>query len=154
MRLIIMRNKLRKERLSDVLPRMGAMQQDQAARNLEDALSKKLLNTVAKKVATHTLKVIREEIAATIKVTVNGKLDVLRKENNDGMKVIRDEIQDHNEKHEKDMVRLMPIIEAYESSKEAVDTAKRGGKVVIWITGAITGIGGAWLILKAIFPWL
>ncbi len=89
------------------------------------------------------LKVLRAEIAFAIKTTVNGKIDDMR-----------DDLKEHNEKHEQDMERLMPIIQAYESSEAALSGAKASGKVLLWIAGFITAIGGAWLILKSIFPWL
>ena len=132
--------KLRKENLSDLIPRMERMQQDAAAKNIEDHLAQKLLNTVAKKVATHTLKVIREEIGDSIKLNVNGKIDAMRKE-----------VSDHNIQNEVYLKRIMPVVEAYEASEVALTGAKTSGKIILWIAGSITAIGSAYLIIKDIF---
>ena len=135
--------KLRKERLSDMLPRMERMQQDQSVRNVEDAIAQKLLNTVAKKVATHTLAVIREEIGDAIKVTVNGKIDSLRKQ-----------IDDHNIQNEVYLKRIMPVVEAYEASEKFAEDAKKSGKNIVkgtmWVAGLITALGSAYLIVRDI----
>jgi len=80
---------------------------------------------------------VREEI----KVTVNGKIDKLDKK-----------IDEHNAKHEADMKRVMPIIEAFELSERRLADAKEGGRAVIYVAGFITAIGGAWLVLKNIWP--
>ena len=89
------------------------------------------------------LKVLRAEIAFAIKTNVNGKIDALRLENE----------QWHMERKE-DLERIMPVVLAYEASEQFAQNAKQSGKVVLWIAGFITAVGGAWLILKSIFPWL
>jgi hypothetical protein len=136
--------KLRKEKLSDMIPRMERIQQVMAARNMEDDLAKKLMNTVAKKVATHTLKVIREEISDAIKVTVNGKIDSLRTE-----------VSDHNIQNEVYLKRIMPVVEAYEASEKFSADAQKSGmfvaKVMGWIVGTIISVGSAYLIIRDIF---
>ena len=86
------------------------------------------------------LSVIREEIAKGIQTHVNGKIDKMQS----GLDV-------HNAKHEKDMERMLPIIEAFEEGQQDLNTAKKGGKVVLWLAGSITAIGGAFLVLRAIF---
>lgn len=86
------------------------------------------------------LSVIREEIAKSIQTHVNGKIDKMQS----GLDV-------HNAKHEKDMERMLPIIEAFEEGQQDLNTAKKGGKVVLWLAGSITAIGGAFLVLRAIF---
>ena len=88
------------------------------------------------------LGVLRAEIAFSIKTTVNGKIDALR-----------GDIQEHNTKHENDMERMMPIILTYEASEAALNTAKTSGKVVLWIAGFITAVGGAVLVIKQLFGW-
>lgn len=82
----------------------------------------------------------KAEIVSTIKETVNGKIDTLTRK-----------VDDHNLSHEKDMRRILPIIEAFEAAERRVDDAKSAGKSVLWISGVITAIGGAYLIIKQIF---
>lgn len=86
------------------------------------------------------LEVMRTEIAFAIKTTVNGKIDNLSSK-----------IDVHNIKHEKDMKRMLPIIEAFEEGQQDLKTAQKGGKAVLWLAGGITAIGGAYLVLRAIF---
>lgn len=78
--------------------------------------------------------------AEAIRVTVNGKIDTL--------KGIMDQ---HNDKHEKDMQRIMPVIEAFEESKQFAKSAKTSGLVILWLAGFITAVGSAFLILRSIF---
>lgn len=86
------------------------------------------------------LEVMRTEIAFSIRTNVNGKID--------GM---RSELSEHNLKHERDMERMMPIIEAFEEGQRDLKTAQKAGKSALWVAGAITAIGGAYLVLRAIF---
>ncbi len=86
------------------------------------------------------LEIIKEQIAFSIKENVNGKIDKIQLE-----------ITDNHEKHRQDMERILPIIEAYEASEQAVNAAKKGGKVVIGIATFISALGGAYLILKQVF---
>jgi hypothetical protein len=87
---------------------------------------------------------IREGVGNAIKVNVNGKIDVLRRE-----------IEEHNKRHEQDMVRILPIIEAYEASERFAEDAKRNGKkaimAVLWTGTFVTAVGGGWLILRQLF---
>lgn len=85
------------------------------------------------------LEVMRTEIAFAVKTTVNGKIDALSLK-----------IDGHNTQHEKDMVRMMPVIEAFEGAQNDLNTAKKGGRVVLWLTATITSIGGAYLVIKQI----
>ncbi len=86
------------------------------------------------------LEVLRTEIAFAVKMNVNGKIDGMRAE-----------LTDYNLKHEKDMKRMMPIIEKFEEAAQDIVTAKKGGKFVLWLSASITAIGGAYLVLRAIF---
>ena len=113
------------------------------------------------------LEKMRKEISETIGITVNGKIDkineLLQKQNEVvethreerlvQIDDIRRDILFHNEKHDKDMVRIMPVILAFESGQRDLETAKRGGKLVLWLAATITAIGGAILVLKSIFNW-
>ncbi len=65
---------------------------------------------------------------------VNGKIDDLSRK-----------MDENHEKHRDDMQRILPVVEAYEA-------AQGGGKAIMWTGGAITVLGGAWLVLKQIFP--
>lgn len=82
---------------------------------------------------------VKEEIAKGIQKNVNGRIDAMRKD-----------LVAHNEQHEKDMRRALPVIEAYEKAKEDVETAKKGGRAVLWVAAMITAIGGAYLVLRMI----
>ena len=114
--------KLRKEKLSDMLPRMEALQQAYATLNAEIP------------------QMIRDEVAKGIKFNVNGKIDTLLLENE----------QWHKERKE-DMERIMPVVLAFEESVQFAQNARSSGKVILWIAGAITGIGSAYLIFMRIF---
>ncbi len=82
------------------------------------------------------IKQIQETIEVTVTKVVNGKIDK-----------ISEKIDSHNVKHEADMVRILPVLEAYE-------TAQTSGKLLMKVGGGITVVGGAWLVLKSIFPSL
>ena len=120
-----MAKKLRKENASDIIPRLEALQQAYATLNAEIP------------------QMIRDEVAKGIKLNVNGKIDTLILENE----------QWHKERKE-DMERIMPVVLAFEESVQFAQNARSSGKVILWIAGAITALGSAWLILKSIFPWL
>ncbi len=77
---------------------------------------------------------VLEQIRTTIKETVNGKIDAMR-----------DDLNTHNAKHEGDMERIMPIIEAYE-------TAQGAGRIAMKSISILTAIGGAWLVVRSIWP--
>jgi hypothetical protein len=117
-----------------------AIQHDQARRNVEEAIKDKDTLALAQKLATFNLEQIREEIANGIKLNVNGKIDKLSSE-----------INDHNKIHEDDMKRVLPVIEAYEEGQRDLNTAKKAGRGVLWVSAAVTGIGGAYLVLLQIF---
>lgn len=84
--------------------------------------------------------VLSEAFSKAIKTTVNGKIDK-----------IDEKIDTHNTKHEKDMVRIMPVIEAYESAKADVATATKGGKLVLRLGATVTALGGVYLVMRMIF---
>lgn len=86
------------------------------------------------------LEVLRTEIAFAIKMNVNGKIDA-----------ISGKLDDHNVKHEKDMERMMPIIEKFEAAVQDVESAKRVGRLGLWLAGSVTVVGGAYLVLRQIF---
>ena len=88
------------------------------------------------------MKLMKEEITTTIQVVVNGKIDA-----------IQQCLNKHNEKHEQDMQRILPSLEYIENQIQIVDDAKSSGKAVLWISGFITAIGSAFLILKTIFKF-
>ena len=100
---------------------------------------------------TEFMDVIQAGVSSTIRTTVNGRIEKLREENNDGMDTIKREIADHNQKHEADMQEIKPILVSYKKAKADVDTAVRGGRTVIWLAATVTAIGGAYLVLRMIF---
>ena len=79
---------------------------------------------------------LKDDVAKTIQVTVNGKIDK-----------ITQEILYHNQRHEKDMVRILPVIEAFEEAQNDIRVAKKGGKMVLWLAATVTALGGAVLII-------
>lgn len=83
---------------------------------------------------------IVEAVADSVKLNVNGKIDAMR-----------GEIRAHNARHEEDMLKILPIIEAFETSERAVNTAKASGKIILWLAAFITAVGGAYLIVRQIF---
>ena len=115
--------------------RVDALQQDQSERNVtkfsDDILSAKQVKTLAKQVLGETDK----SIAHAVEKYVNG-----------GIREIRAEIKTHNEKHEQDMKRMMPIIEAFEQEKDYREVVQKKGRSVIFWTSIIAGIGGVYLI--------
>lgn len=92
-----------------------------------------------------------KKIQDEIRVTVNGKIDASRKENMEQFSVIQDQILSHNSQHEKDMVRILPVLEAFEQKQRDLDVAERAGKRIFKVLGFITALGGAWLVIKQIF---
>ena len=86
------------------------------------------------------LKDNRESTAKAIQITVNGKIDK-----------IRERLDAHCEKQERDWDRIMPVVVAFETTNRALDDAKTSGKVILWVTGFITAVGGAWLVCRSIF---
>ena len=83
---------------------------------------------------------VETAVVKTIDKTVNGKIDELRFN-----------LNEHNRKHEKDMDRILPVIEAFERGKRDLETATRGGRIVLWLAATVTAIGGSWLVIRAIF---
>lgn len=80
---------------------------------------------------------ILQTIRDTIKETVNGKIDS-----------IEEKLDEHNEKHEADMVIInkhleetRPIIEAYRGFNTA-------GNLIKWLAGVGTAIGVLWIIVR------
>lgn len=94
---------------------------------------------------------IEASIADGIKTHVNGKIETLRQENNVGMKKISDEITAHNTKHEADMIRILPALEAYEKGEQFTQSAKTSGRIILWTSGFITAVGAAYLMLIKVF---
>lgn len=86
------------------------------------------------------LEVIRAEIATAIGINVNGKIDKMQRC-----------LDTHNLKHEQDMERMMPIIEAFEEGQRDLHSAQKAGKGILWISGFITAIGGTYLVIRNIF---
>lgn len=82
-------------------------------------------------------KEVRETVKVAVKETVNGKIDELRRTNDEGMKDINQKIDSHNEKHEKDMAELKPIV-----------TAFHGGKILGEVIKWLASVAIAWVALK------
>ena len=93
------------------------------------------------------LQAIREEIARSIRIEVNGKIDKLQKGMDEHIVVCLPAI----ENHDKVMERITPVLEAFESAQEDLAVAKRGGKLVLWVAATVTAIGGAILIVRQLF---
>lgn len=86
---------------------------------------------------------IDSSVAKGIRFNVNGKIDRMQAG-----------LNEHNVKHEQDMDRMMPVILAFENGQRDLETAKKGGRVVLWIAGTITALGGAYLVLIQILASL
>lgn len=86
---------------------------------------------------------IDSSVAKGISFNVNGKIDRMQAG-----------LNEHNVKHEQDMDRMMPVILAFENGQRDLETAKKGGRVVLWIAGTITALGGAYLVLIQILASL
>ena len=80
---------------------------------------------------------LRSEIHAAVREVVNGKIDTLRAE-----------LQAHNDAHEGDMARMMPIIEEFEANQQRMEDAKSSGKFVLWMASFIIALGGAWIVIE------
>ena len=97
---------------------------------------------------------LKEDVAKTIQVTVNGKVDkmTIRLDETIGtVNNMRQEITMHNEIHGTDMKRILPVLEAFEEGQRDLRSATKAGKIVLWLAATVTAIGGAYLILKQIF---
>ena len=79
-------------------------------------------------------------IESAVSKTVNGKIDKLLAT-----------VQTTADEHRKDMEDVRPIVIAYQTSQRALDDAKAGGRVILWVSGFITAVGGAYLIIMNIF---
>lgn len=116
-------------------------------------------------VAPASMEMMSEEISKAIGQSVNGKInnvhDLLEEQNIvieahhqeriHQIEEVRKEICDHNKKHEKDMERILPVVEAFEEGQRDLASAKKGGKLVLWLAATVTAIGGAILIIRALF---
>lgn len=113
---------------------------------------------------------IEQSIATSIQANVNGKIDSLKdqiakntikmddiKTENNLQTVIIDEMRSNlngsDIRYKASMVRIEPALLAFEQGQRDLATARRGGKAVLWLSAAITAIGGAILILKNLFHW-
>ncbi len=137
---------LRNPNAKDILPRLEKLAQDQTRRNIEYAIDKKHVVQVAKELEATRKEIAlsvertRETIAIAIKDVVNGKIDRLSTK-----------IDEHNAKHEQDMVRIMPALESFEEWQRDKEVAAKSGKIVLWLAAFVTAVGSAWLIIRQIF---
>ncbi len=93
------------------------------------------------KIAQEEMKVcVQETVEQTINRTVNGKIDVIDKK-----------LDAYNLAHEKRFERILPVVEAFEEGQRDLAVAKKGGKLILWLAATITALGGAFLIIRAIF---
>ena len=89
---------------------------------------------------TEFLKSNEQATSVAIDKYVNGKINM-----------IDAKISNHVQEEIDFQQRLMPVIEAYETSQRALHDAQTGGKFVLWLSGSITAIGSAYLIIKHVF---
>lgn len=90
---------------------------------------------------------IQEAIGTCIKTEVNGKIDYLQKGMDEHIKVCLPAIENYVAL----MARITPALEAFETGQRDLASAKKGGKVVLWLAGTVTAIGGAVLVVRQIF---
>lgn len=57
----------------------------------------------------------------------------------------------HAEVSEAYMKRAMPVIEAYEEAQKEIDVSKKYGMRILWLSGAVTAVGSAYMVLHGIF---
>lgn len=91
--------------------------------------------------------VITEAVESAINISVEKAMVHV----NDKIDCIDQKLDIHNAKHEEDMKRILPALEAFETSQRLVLDAKASGRVMAWFGGIIITIGGAYLTLKQIF---
>jgi hypothetical protein len=84
-----------------------------------------------------TLQFIEERIRAAVKETVNGKIDTLKRTNDEGMAAINTKIAEHNSIHEADMKEIKPVI-------QFVSGTKMLGEIIKWIAG----VALAWAAIR------
>lgn len=84
-----------------------------------------------------TLQTIRETIEKTVKVVVNGKIDV-----------ISEKIDIHNEKHEADMAEVRKHIQETKPILEAYRGFNTAGELIKWVAGVGTAVGVLWLMIR------
>lgn len=93
----------------------------------------------------------RRSTADVIRVIVNGKIDDAREELRLRSLEVKEDLDKYNLKHDNDMARIMPVLEAYETSQRVLTDAKISGKVILYISGFVTALGSAYLITRQIF---
>lgn len=86
------------------------------------------------------IKIIKEQIAETIKVVVNGKIDHLR-----------EMMEEHNKNHEQDMIEVKKHIEKTSPMIEAFNSVSIVGNGIKWIAGVGTAMGVLWLMAMGLF---
>ena len=109
--------------------------------------------TLANMETDQLLSTIRGEIAVAIQKNVNGKIDKqsqLLGETIATMNNMRQEITMHNDLHNKDMERMMPIIEAFEETQSDLRVMKKQGRFVLWVAATVSALGGAVYIVMRI----
>jgi len=87
----------------------------------------------------------------TTKKYTNGCIENLRKENEQQHYEMRKMITDNNIRHEVDMKRITPALEAFEVSINATRYGRALISVILWIAGVIVAIGSAVLVIRTIY---
>lgn len=87
---------------------------------------------------------IMDSLKETIKETVNGKIDAMRKdlnEHNTRHEAYFEQVKEYMKKTDGHIEETKPILEAYRGFNTA-------GELIKWVAGVGTAIGILWLILK------
>lgn len=111
-----------------------------AAAGAQEAIEKARAAQMEAAVNQAVEKLLTGGVADAIQRSVNGKVDGMRKA-----------LDEHNITHENDMRRMMPIIEAFEKAQQDLETAKKGGRFILWFAATVTAVGGAYLVVRMIF---
>ncbi len=109
-------------------------------------MTEEVLSLIDKKLAEHTAS-NNEQIKSTIEKVVNGGIRHLTEEVREMKEELADQKQkniEHNEKHEKDMADIKPIIELYQSTQNA-------GTLATKLATFVAVIGGAALVVIKLF---
>ena len=121
---------------------------------------------LAKDVQEATLAVIREEVKASIKENVNGKIDRMSEKVDDVYEKLtinigvqqtalmkatleQNTLREEDAKERKEQWgRILPIIEKYEKEKIFNEEATKKGKVALFWASVVAGIGGVIIMAK------
>lgn len=90
-----------------------------------------------------------KRIQDTIISTVNGKIDLISRKQDEQMAIN----MAHNERHENDMTEVRDHIKKMEPIMEAYTGVGALGSLMKWLSGVVVSVGILWLAIKGLFPF-